>query len=84
MASCGTIVVFRTERGMSIQPGFLPLGLWLAGTAVILYSFVADTGATLGGVMPQPYRYELLGLGLLLYIVAFSTLKTSTQSAAKQ
>jgi hypothetical protein len=84
MAICGTIVVLRTERGMSIQPGFLPLGLWLAGTAVILYSFVADTGATLGGVMPQPYRYELLGLGLLLYIVAFSTLKTSTQSAAKQ
>ncbi len=83
MAICGTIIVLRTERGVSIHLGFLPLGLWLVGTAVILYSFVADTGATLGGLMPQPYHYELLGLGLLLYVVAFSTVKTSTHIRCK-
>ena len=54
----------------------LSVALWLCGTGVILYSFLSDTEATLRGMMPLPYRYELLGIGLVLYIVAFRTLKT--------
>jgi hypothetical protein len=78
---CGTIIVLRFRRGIAMHITLVPIGLWLCGTAVILFSFVTDTGATLGGLMPRPYRYDLLGIGLLLYILAFATLKTSTTPA---
>jgi hypothetical protein len=84
MVVCGAILVLRSERGVMTHIAPLPLALWLCGTAGILYSFVSDTGATLGGLLPQPYHYELLGVGLLLYIAAFAMLKTSQESSPGQ
>ncbi len=51
----------------------VPLKVWitaLAGTAVILLSFMIDTAATLEVQPPKPYRYELLAAGIALYLVA--------------
>jgi hypothetical protein len=84
LAICGGIIVVRSGHGITMRLTALPVALWLCGTAVILYSFVVDTGATLGGLMPRPYHYELLGIGLALYIAAFVTVKTSTDSPKPQ
>ena len=80
LAVCGVIIVLRSSRGMIMQLTLGSFILWLSGTAAILYSFMSDTGATLGGMMPLPYRYELLGIGLFLYGAAFAAVKTSPVS----
>lgn len=52
-----------------------PLSSWiftLAGTAMILYSFMKDTAATLHQQMPQPYGYGYLAVGIGLYIAALA------------
>lgn len=84
LAACGALFVLRSGTGRTMQLTVVSAALWICGTAVILYSFVADTGATLGGLMPQPYRYELLVIGLLLYIAAFATVKSSKISPEAQ
>ncbi len=80
LAVCGVLIVFRSGRGMAMRVLPATIALWLCGTAVILYTFLVDAGATLHGMMPLPYRYELLGFGLLLYGAAFVTIRTSTVS----
>jgi hypothetical protein len=80
LAIGGAILVRRSERGMVTRLTPVPAVLWLSGTAIILYSFVSDTGATLGGMMPRPYHYEQLIIGLVLYVVSFATLKSSPDS----
>lgn len=74
---CGAMLVLRSGRGVEMRLSITPVVLWGLGTVAILSSFVADTKATLGGMMPQPYRYELLAIGLLMYVAAFATIKTS-------
>lgn len=46
--------------------------LSLGATAIILYSFMGDTDATLRLQQPRPYHYELLVAGLALYGIAFA------------
>jgi len=73
MAITGGIIVVRLTKGEGFRPNFRS---WLAGavaTAALLYSFMADTGATLHAKAPEPYRYELLLVSLLLYGVGFMT-----------
>ena len=84
LAACGALIVLRLERGAVIRLTVAAIALWLCGTAVILYSFIHDIGATLRGTMPLPYRYELLGIGLVLYVTAFASLKTFKASAKPQ
>ncbi len=81
LAACGVIVVLRSEHGLAMRLTATAVILWICGTAVILYSFVSDTAATLGGMMPQPYRYELLGIGILLYAAACAAVKSSKASS---
>lgn len=76
MAVAGTLVVLRSRRGLVMHLTVASAVLWVCGTAAILYSFIADTDATLRGTMPQPYRYELLAIGLVLYAAAFATIRT--------
>jgi hypothetical protein len=67
----GLIMVMRVAGRRTFRP---QLGSWLCaigGTAVILVSFMIDTGAGLQGAMPAPYRYDLLLLGLLLFVAGF-------------
>jgi hypothetical protein len=71
MTICGIDIVVRTALQKHFRPTMLT---WLAAilaTAVILYSFMYDTDATLRSALPRPYRYELLAVGLALYIVAY-------------
>jgi len=62
----GTLLALRTAEGVAFHPGILSWILALVGVGILLTSFVADTGATLRGAMPQPYRYDLLAAGLAL------------------
>lgn len=64
----GVDIVYRTSLHKYFSPTILSWLLAFLGTAVILYSFVHDTDATIRGSMPQPYLYELLVPGLALYI----------------
>lgn len=43
--------------------------LAVAGTGLILYSFMRDTDATLRFSLPRPYRYDLLAVGILSYVI---------------
>jgi flagellar biosynthesis protein FliQ len=59
------------SQGYEFKPLFMPKILALAGTCSILYSFMRDIDAGLHQKFPQPYHYELLIIGELLYIAAF-------------
>ena len=76
MTTCGLIIILRMNRGQSLRLTMASVVLFLLGTAAILFSFISDTGATLRGLEPLPYRYELLAIGLVLYGGAFMTIKT--------
>lgn len=64
----GSVLIINSlERGFEFKPTGLAWLLGLAATAIILYSFMYDTEATLHQQMPKPYKYELLIIGNLLY-----------------
>ena len=67
MTAGGAWMMAEAARGRALRAWPGPLALGLTGTAVLLWSFMRDTGATLGGAMPEAYRYELLALGLVCY-----------------
>ena len=71
MIYCGAVIVRRFAAGRSFAPGWKSWILAGLATAVLLVSFMIDTDATLHEAMPGPYRYELLGFGLLLYAISF-------------
>ena len=71
MTAIGWLIIRRAGRGMSFR---VTKGGWLggiAGTALILYSFMYDLKATLYQQMPQPYPWWLLVLGLAAYWAGF-------------
>jgi len=67
----GLDMTHRFARGSSFRPTLMTWILWIAGTAVILYSFMYDTTATIDLRMPQPYLYWLLISGLVLYVIGY-------------
>jgi len=71
MTLFGVMAVLRISGGRTFHPPLLSWLCAIGGTAVIIVSFMMDTGAGLQGAMPSPYRYDLLGAGLLLYAAAF-------------
>jgi hypothetical protein len=73
MAGCGVAICLRVAGGRPFQPRVLAWALGGAGTAVILLSFMVDTDATLRGLPPKDYRYELLASGLLLLLSGFAS-----------
>jgi hypothetical protein len=68
MVGVGVSLVSSTHRFRSPS---LTAGLVASGTAIILYSFMHDTAATLHQQMPLDYQYWLLGIGLILYLAAY-------------
>ncbi len=72
MTVCGALAVLRSAGERHFHPGALSWALGLVGTSLILYSFVADTGAGLRGTVPAPYQYGLLVAGLIAFIAAFA------------
>jgi hypothetical protein len=71
MIVCGVILLRRLREGSLFRPRLISWSLSIIATAVILYSFINDVPATMQGADPQPYRYELLGAGVILYIGSF-------------
>lgn len=65
------ILILHRDQDQWMFP--VPLKVWIlavAGTSVILLSFMIDTPATLKQHPPEPYHYELFGVGIALYLAA--------------
>jgi len=71
MIASGLLILRRLEAGRTFRPGFRSWALSIIATLLLLYSFMADTGATLGGRSPKPYGYGFLAVGLALYGLSF-------------
>lgn len=71
MIVVGFAIIRLTYRGVDFHPTRLTWILVLTGTAILLYSFMHDLNATIRFQMPQPYRYELLIIGDILYVLAY-------------
>ncbi|MEO8168680.1 MAG: hypothetical protein ABI623_10560 [bacterium] len=68
---CGFDIVVRTSLEKYFKPQIVSWMCALAGTAVILYSFMHDTDATLRGGTPLPYHYDLLAIAVMLYVAGY-------------
>jgi hypothetical protein len=66
----GTLTLRYEASGMTLHPPRWAWILSLAGSAILLLSFMGDVEAGLREGIPKPYRYELLGVGLLCYAAA--------------
>ncbi|HEY4611347.1 MAG TPA: hypothetical protein VII11_00010 [Bacteroidota bacterium] len=69
----GWLILQTEQRGGTFKPGKRAWVLSILGSAIILFSFTYDLDATLRFQMPMPYRYELLGLGMILYGFALAS-----------
>ncbi len=70
MIIAGWTIIRREEGGISFSP---PSSSWVLGgigTAVVLFTFLRDTGATLQGGVPEPFWYWLFGIGAMFYAAA--------------
>ena len=71
MIIAGVLIAHSYAKGPEFRPSRLSYVLSIMATAIIFYSFMYDTGATLNQQMPKPYMYPLLVIGDLLFIAAF-------------
>lgn len=71
MILAGILIVHLFQNGHEFRPALTSYILASAGAALILYSFMQDTGATLYQQTPQPYHYEFLVIGDILFVAAF-------------
>lgn len=67
----GILIARSSDKGTAFRPSPVSILLALAGTVLVLYSFMYDTVATLHQQMPKPYRYELLIIADILFVAAF-------------
>ena len=74
----GSWLVIGEEHGMQFALSWKSFVAGAIGTAVLLYSFMYDTGASLRGGTPQPYPYWMLGVGLIGYVAGFAMLGKRT------
>jgi hypothetical protein len=65
------LIASAIQKGNNFQPTATQYVFALSGIALILYSFMRDTGATLHQQMPKPYPYGLLIAADILFITAF-------------
>jgi len=67
----GGVVILRKEHADGVfRPSRISWILSIAGSAVILFSFMSDVDAGLVLTPPKPYRYELLVIATILYAAA--------------
>ena len=71
MIVIGLLIVRLFALGYDFHPTPVAWILALIGSAVILYSFMYDTAATLRPGLPKPYPYWLLLIGLAMYTAAW-------------
>ena len=72
MIIAGAMTVLRISSGGRFCFGMPSWVLSILGTILVLYSFLSDTDATLRGGIPANYRYELLALSLIFYIISYA------------
>jgi hypothetical protein len=65
------LIIHSFRKGYDFRPVLVSKILALAGSGIILFSFMRDTGAALHQKPPQPYLYELLIAGGLFFTAAF-------------
>jgi len=70
----GLIIICSFQEDENIRPAWVSYILASAGVFIVLYSFMYDLGATMHQQVPQPYRYELLIIGDMLFVAAFIVL----------
>jgi hypothetical protein len=71
MIFAGLFIIIFYKREYEFQPSLPSWVLTIAGTLIILYSFMRDAGAGLYQHLPLPYKYEILIAGEIFYILAF-------------
>ena len=71
MVVFGFLITGLYARGYAFKPTAITWVLSISATAILMYSFMQDTDATLRQQMPHDYPYILLITGLLLYTIAF-------------
>ncbi len=70
MTTAGVLIIRLEDRGSRFHS---PASTWLlslVATAVVLFTFMRDTEATLHTHMPAPYSYTLFWIAVLFYIAA--------------
>lgn len=68
----GVFIIKKEAEDGKFHPTKVLWLLSILGTAIILYSFMYDLDATIRLQVPQPYRYELLAIGLVLYLAGMA------------
>jgi hypothetical protein len=64
----GSLIISREAGGLEFHPQKISWVLAAIGSVVIILSFMLDTDATLRFALPQPYRYDLFGAGVICYL----------------
>jgi len=82
MVVLGTATARRVGLGQIFRPRTVSRAPGIAATAVILVSYMIDTGATLHGALPRPYHIEMLVAGVAGYVGAYVA-ACRRESAAK-
>ena len=70
MVSAGILMLSRLRRGWGFLPGRFGWGAGVTGSALILWTFLNDTPATLTGAAPAPYRYDIFLAGCAGLVIA--------------
>jgi hypothetical protein len=58
------------DKGYNVKPRLIHWLMVIAGSAIILYSFMSDMDAGFNGKYPKPYNWILFTIGILFYIAA--------------
>jgi len=78
MIYIGTDIASLFFMGHNPKPRLLHWVLVIAGSAVILYSFMKDIDAAFFEKYPQPYNWYLFAVGILCYLAAHVHLHRQT------
>jgi hypothetical protein len=70
MIASAIMILRREEEGSPFAPTRLSRIAAIAGSCVLLYSFMLDLNATTRMQPPMPYRYDLFGVGIALMLTA--------------
>lgn len=71
MIIIGLLMIHEADLQDSYHPGKPAWVLGLAGSALLLYSFMSDSAVVMDQQHPQPYSYWLLALGVASFWGAF-------------
>ncbi len=69
LIAAGCMIV-QVERSRPFRPHAMSWPGSVAGCALILWTFMADTNAGLHGMPPEPYPYGIFAVGMTLLVLA--------------